>query len=70
MIRDIADGKSLPRGVILYGFCGGHFGRDSYDDKIVEEVGVDWVVARGEDGIPVFAHCDPAELVQYENQKG
>ena len=36
-------------GDILKGFCGGHFGRDSYEDKRVEGVGTDWVVARGKD---------------------
>lgn len=38
----------------LYGYCGGWFGRDSYRDKRVEAVGVDWVVARDEGG---EAHC-------------
>lgn len=33
-------------GTILKGFCNGYFGRDSYDTKRVEAVGVDWVVAR------------------------
>lgn len=42
----------------IYGFAGGYFGRDSYDDKTVEAVGADWVVARELDGdkfMPVFA---------------
>lgn len=43
-------------GTVLYGFCGGAFGRDSYSDKRVEGVGTDWVVAREmESGEPVFA---------------
>jgi len=42
-------------GTILYGFCGGNFGRDSYCNKRVEGIGVDWVVARGEDGEPLLA---------------
>lgn len=33
-------------GDLLRGFCSGHFGRDSHDDKRVEAVGSDWVVAR------------------------
>ncbi len=33
-------------GSILYGYCDGHFGRDSYDKKRVEAIGVDWVVVR------------------------
>lgn len=45
----------LPVGTLLKGYCHGHFGRDSYDDKRVEGVGVDWVVVRNEDGKPEFA---------------
>jgi hypothetical protein len=33
-------------GTILYGFCGGHFYRDTYEDKRVEGVGADWIVVR------------------------
>lgn len=33
-------------GDMLYGFCGGAFGRDSYGDKRVEAIGADWVVCR------------------------
>jgi len=33
-------------GDILRGFCFGYFGRDSFDDKIVEAMGPDWIVAR------------------------
>ena len=47
--------KSFKIGETLYGFCSGYFGRDSYDDKIVEKYGKDWVVCRGEDGLPQFA---------------
>lgn len=36
-------------GLKLYGYCGGHFGRDSYEDKRIEAFGVDWIVARGSD---------------------
>lgn len=43
-------------GSIIQGFAGGYFGRDSYEDRRVEAVGVDWVVARGvDDGAPQFA---------------
>jgi hypothetical protein len=34
-------------GSILYGYCGGYFGRDSYEDKRIEVVGNDYVLARG-----------------------
>lgn len=53
-------------GTVLYGFCGGEFGRDGYADKRVEAIGTDWVVAREiVDGTPVFARCDPRELEKY-----
>lgn len=42
-------------GMKLKGFCGGFFGRDSYGDKRIEAVGNDWIVAREENGEPVFA---------------
>lgn len=42
-------------GMELYGFCGGHFGRDHYGDKRVEGFGTDWIVAREDDGGPNFA---------------
>jgi hypothetical protein len=42
-------------GTILYGYCGGHFGRDSYETKRVEAVGADWVVCRDESGEIHFA---------------
>ena len=49
----------------LKGYCGGEFGRDSYDDKRVEAVGADWIVAREEDGTPVFAWCSPDDLMDF-----
>ena len=41
-------------GTVLYGFCNGFFGRDSYDDKRIEAIGADWVVVR-ENEFPGFA---------------
>jgi len=49
----------------LYGFCGGRFGRDSYGDKIVEAIGVDWVVVRYESGVSGLYQGDPEDLLQY-----
>ena len=40
------DRTPLRVGDLLGGFCGGHFGRDSYSDKRVEAIGNDWVIAR------------------------
>ncbi len=41
---------TLAVGTLLYGYCGGLFGRDSYDTKRVEAIGVDWVVVRTVEG--------------------
>jgi hypothetical protein len=59
-------------GSVLYGFCGGYFGRDSYSDKRVEAIGADWIVARDKRGEPVFAISDTGidlmdELSEYLN---
>jgi len=51
-------------GDILYGYCGGMFGRDSYDDKRVEAIGSDWVVLR-EDGKPLMYEGSPEDMLQY-----
>lgn len=37
--------RNIEAGDVLDGFCGGLFGRDSYDDKIVIAIGTRWVVA-------------------------
>lgn len=49
--------KTVRVGSILQGYVGGYFGRDdSYGPMRVEAIGADWVVARLENGHPVFAH--------------
>lgn len=57
--------EPLRVGDILYGYCGGAFGRDRYGEKRVEAIGADWVVAREDGKDPVFAQCRPSELEQY-----
>lgn len=52
-------------GSILYGFCGGCFGRDSYDNKRVEAMGADWVVVRNESGGVEFTDHAPSDLAEY-----
>ena len=52
-------------GDVLYGFCGGAFGRDAYGAKRVEAIGADWVVARKEGGTPLYADCFPEDLCRY-----
>lgn len=61
-------GSPLRVGDMLYGFCGGSFGRDSYDDKRVEAIGADWVVARENDHPLMFAG-NPEELTEYRDRK-
>jgi len=41
-------------GSVLHGYCGGYFGRGSYDHKRVEAIGKGWLVARNEHGDPEF----------------
>jgi hypothetical protein len=50
--REQEASKALQPGTILYGFCGGYFGRESYEDKTVTDVrwnGRDLVVTALED---------------------
>lgn len=57
-------------GVVLYGFCGGYFGRDSYADKRVEAIGADWVIVRNlDDNRPEFAELAPETLTQYQTEE-
>lgn len=48
--------RPLDIGDIIHGFAEGAFGRDSYDCKIIEAVGPDWIVLRDEDGYTYHAH--------------
>lgn len=41
-------------GRMIYGFCNGAFGRDSYDNKRIEAEGWDWIVVRSDDATPDF----------------
>jgi hypothetical protein len=41
-------------GDVIHGFCGGYFGRDSYQCRMVEAVGPDWIVTRNERGTAEF----------------
>lgn len=47
----------LAVGMVLEGYCGGYFDRESHGDKRVEAIGADWVVARrmDADADPEFA---------------
>lgn len=59
----VSKASVLRIGDMLYGFCNGFFGRDSYGDKRVEAIGSDWVVARDERGRAEFAY--PVDNVDY-----
>jgi hypothetical protein len=37
-------------GMVLYGYCNGFFGRESYLPKTIEAVGRDWILVRHDDG--------------------
>lgn len=52
---------------VLYGFCNGRFGRDSYSDKTVEAIGTDWVVVRYESGELGLYQGDPSVLRRYRS---
>lgn len=56
-------------GTVLYGFCGGYFGSDSYEDKRVEAVGADWVVARDTYGHACFMTGDLSLLEEFLTPK-
>jgi hypothetical protein len=46
-------------GMLLFGYCDGYFGRDSYDTKRIEAFGVDWIVARQDtNGVVDFCTFD------------
>ena len=55
-------------GDLLYGFCGGYFGQDSYDDKRVEAVGAGWIVARDWSGHVWLYEGVPEDLERYKQK--
>jgi len=57
-------------GDVLQGFCGGWFGRNSYEDKRVEAIGSDWVVVRDDRNYPLFSEGDPERLIEYRGTGG
>ena len=55
-------------GTVLYGYCGGLFGRDSYGRKRVEAIGHDWVVVRDERDTVDFFTGNPEDLEIYSTE--
>jgi len=49
-------------GRIIYGYCDGYFGRDSYHEKIIIGEGYNWIVVKDWNGVD-FA-CLPADEKQ------
>ncbi len=65
-------GERLLVGTLLRGYCNGCFGSNSYEEKRVEAVGIDWVVAREvESGLVEFATGDNihARLIESQRQE-
>lgn len=67
--------QQLQIGQVLYGYCNGYFGRDSYNNKRVEAIGYDWIVVRElsltDDGKPDFCYIrqeDHQELIKSSEQ--
>ena len=59
--------RAVGVGDILYGFCQGFFGRDSYGEKTIEAIGRDWVVVR-EDDEPIIAVFSPGWQLDKMNE--
>jgi hypothetical protein len=57
--------KRLRVGQVVYGFCGGCFGRDSYGPRRVEAMGADWVICRTDSGYVEFYAGSPEDLLEY-----
>ena len=55
-------------GDVLYGYCGGYFG-DSYEDKRVEALGADWIIAREIGSGDVCFADEPPERVEEYKEK-
>ena len=55
-------------GDMVYGYCQGHWGRDCYEDKRVEAIGGDWVVARGGSGAVHLYEGSPEFLCQFREK--
>ena len=55
-------------GTPLYGYCGGAFGRDSYDKKYIVLAGKDWIVVLDSEGYPNDTIFESPEIM-YEKIK-
>jgi hypothetical protein len=60
---------TLMVGDILYGFCGGYFGREAYGNKKIEGLGNGWVVARCTTSDQIYFYEGPhVNLLQYTEE--
>jgi hypothetical protein len=65
---EVVENPPVNVGTRLYGYCGGQFGRDSYDEKVVEAIGRDWVVVRDSMDDALFANVEPGGLAEYATE--
>lgn len=56
-------------GTKLYGFCNGYFGRDSYEDKVIEYIGEDYIVARDSRDVVLLAYFNNRNEIEYYIKK-
>jgi hypothetical protein len=63
----VTDDGPLEVGQTLDGYCGGAFSRESYGLKVIEAVGLDWIVVRDDTGQVEFSAGDPDRLREYRS---
>ena len=55
-------------GTVLDGYCNGFFGRDSYEKKVIEAIGSDWIVVRENGGPNIAVFEDIKERNEFVNE--
>lgn len=56
--------ERLHIGSVIHGYANGHFGRDSYDCRVIEAEGRDWFVTRNTVGRAEFiTRADAAAII-------
>jgi len=72
-IKNEAEDKAraaIQPGMILYGYCCGYFGRDSYEDKLVIDIIGDHIEVRDENGVEQIAEVKSwMELLKSSNEE-
>lgn len=66
--EEILARSAIQPGMTLYGYCGGVFGRDSYDDKVVVLIQDNTLTVKNEEGHLMSAQVYSwADLIQASN---